>query len=191
MTPTLSAAQPSRAEPVKIVFERHVRPGADAAFREWSQRFVQAAKRFPGHEGASVLAVPNSASQFVLVRFASGPDLERWQDSDEYAALIREADRLGPAGEYSETRTGMETWFTLPGKPMPAKPPANWKMALTTWVGLFPMVVALGYILRPLRMPGLFEQAVSTIIPTVMLTWVVMPAFTRWLYRWLYPDTTT
>src|SRR6185503_17801268 len=187
----VSVVPPSRAEPVKIVFERHVRPGSDAAFREWSQRFVQAAKRFPGHEGTSVLAVPYGDSQFVLVRFASAGDLEQWQRSDEYAALIGEADLLGPAGEYSETRTGMETWFTLPGKPMPAKPPANWKMALTTWVGLFPMVVALGYIFRPLRMPVLLEQAVSTIIPTVMLTWVVMPAFTRRLYRWLYPDTTT
>src|SRR6185503_12942379 len=120
MTP-ISVAAPSRVEPVKIVFERHVRPGAEQAFREWGQRFVQAANRFPGHEGASVLAVPNGDSQFVLVRFASAADLERWQRSDEYAALIREADRLGPAGEYSETRTGMETWFTLPGTPMLAK----------------------------------------------------------------------
>jgi len=25
----------------------------------------------------------------------------------------------------------------------------------------------------------------------VLLTWVVMPALTRWLYRWLYAETTT
>jgi len=186
MTPPVSVVPSSVAEPVKIVFERHVRPGADAAFREWSQRFVQTAKRFPGHEGASVLAVPNSDSQFVLVRFASAADLEQWQRSDEYVALMREADTLGPAGEYSETRTGMETWFTLPGKPMPAKPPAKWKMALTTWVALLPMVVALGYIFQPFGLPVLLAQALSTIIPVVMLTWVVMPALTRLLHRWLY-----
>ena len=154
MTPSVSVVPRSGVEPVKIVFERHVRPGADAAFREWSQRFVQTATRFPGHEGASVLAVPNSDSQFVLVRFASAADLEQWQRSDEYVALMREADTLGPAGEYSETRTGMETWFTLPGKPMPAKPPAKWKMALTTWVALLPMVVALGYIFGTVSTAG-------------------------------------
>jgi len=33
----------------------------------------------------------------------------------------------------------------------------------------------------------LLEQALSTIIPVVMLTWVVMPALTRLLHRWLYP----
>src|SRR4029434_31153 len=101
MTPPVSVVPSSVAEPVKIVFERHVRPGADAAFREWSQRFVQAAKRFPGHEGTSVLAVPNRDSQCVLVRFASAGDLEQWQRSADYAALIGEADLLGPAGEYS------------------------------------------------------------------------------------------
>lgn len=186
LPPTPLGASPQT--PVKVVFERRVRPGADAAFKRWSERFVQTAMRFPGHEGASVLAIPNSESQFVLVRFASSGDLDRWQHSDEFASLIREADTLGPAGEYSETKTGMETWFTLPDKPTPARPPANWKMALTTWLGLFPMVVALGYIFKPFGLPVLLEQALSTIIPTMMLTWAVMPALTRLLYGWLYRE---
>ena len=103
-------------------------------------------------------------------------------------ALIREADTLGPAGQYSETRTGLETWFTLPDKPAPAKPPANWKMAITTWVALFPMVVALAYIFAPFRLPFLVEVSLSTAIPVAMLTWVVMPALTRLLDGWLYPQ---
>jgi len=174
-----------------MVFERHVQPGAGAAFRAWSERFLEAAKRSPGHEGGSVLAVPNGDSQFVLVRFASAATLEQWQRSVEFAALMREADVLGRAGEYSETRSGMESWFTLPGKPMPSRPPANWKMALTTWVALLPMVVALGYVFRPFGLPVLLEQALSTIIPVVVLTWVVMPALTRFLYEWLYAERTT
>ena len=82
MTLTSPLSGVSVQAPVKVVFERRVRPGADAAFRQWSERFVQTASRFPGHEGASVLAVPNSESQFVLVRFASSGDLERWQGSE-------------------------------------------------------------------------------------------------------------
>lgn len=189
MTPAAPsiATSSSRAEPVKVVFERRVRQGAEAAFLRWSERFVDAASRFPGHEGASVLSVPQGDSQYVLLRFASATDLDRWQRSGEYAALIREADGLGPAGGYSETRTGMETWFRLPDKPPPTNPPAKWKMALTTWIGLFPMVVALGYLFRSFGLPALLEQVVSTIIPVVMLTWVVMPGLTRVFYAWLYP----
>ena len=103
--------------------------------------------------------------------------------------LLQDADEISESGAHSQVRTGMETWFTLPDAPAPDAPPPRWKMALTTWIGLFPMVVVLGYLFRPLGMPRLLEQAVSTIIPTVMLTWVVMPAFTRLLYRWLYPGT--
>jgi antibiotic biosynthesis monooxygenase (ABM) superfamily enzyme len=54
---------------------------------------------------------------------------------------------------------------------------------------LLPMVVALGYVFRPFRLPVLLEQALSTIIPVVLLTWVVMPTLTRLLYRWLYSET--
>jgi antibiotic biosynthesis monooxygenase (ABM) superfamily enzyme len=179
---------PSRPEPVKIVFERRVRPGADAAFKAWSERFIRTVSQFGGHEGSSVLLMPHGESQFVLVRFASAQDLERWQRSNEFAALTREADALGPAGEYSEVKTGMETWFTLPDKPTPARAPPQWKMALMTWVALFPMVVALGYVLGPLlRLPVPLQQVFGTVIPVVMLTWVIMPRFTRLLYRWLYP----
>ena len=191
MTLTSSPSGVSGQAPVKVVFERRVRPGADAAFKQWSERFVHTASRFPGHEGASVLAVPNSESQFVLVRFASPADLDRWQGSDEYASLLREADTLGPAGQYSETRTGMETWFTLPDKPAPAKPPANWKMALTTWVALLPLVIALAYVFAPFRLPFLVEVSLSTAIPVALLTWLVMPALTRLLYGWLYPEART
>lgn len=173
--------------PVKVVFERHVRPGAEAAFHAWSERFVAAARQFPGHEGASVLSVPRGDSRFILLRFASASALERWQGSGEYATFMREADALGTPGAYSETRTGMETWFTLPEQPPPSAPPPRWKMAATTWLGLFPIVVALGYLLRPVGLPRLVDQAVSTMIPTVLLTWVVMPALSRLLYPWLYP----
>ena len=60
---------------------------------------------------------------------------------------------------------------------MPAKPPANWKMAIVTWVALLPLAIALAHM--------------STAIPVALLTWLVMPALTRLLYRWLYPETRT
>jgi antibiotic biosynthesis monooxygenase (ABM) superfamily enzyme len=176
-----------KVEPVKIVIERRVRAGAESAFKDWSHRFVEAAAHSPGHEGSSVLGVPNSRSQYILLRFASAADLDRWQGSNEFAALTREADAFAPAGEYSETKSGMETWFTLRDRPAPGKVPANWKMALVTWVALLPMVVGLAYIFAPLRLTFLVEAALSTAIPVAMLTWIVMPRLTRLLYRWLDP----
>ena len=55
-----------------------------------------------------------------------------------------------------------------------------------TWVALLPQVIVLALALAPLRLPFLLDAAVSTAIPVVMLTWVVMPNLTRLLYAWLY-----
>ena len=181
----------SVGDPVKIILERQVHPGAESAFQRWAERYVAAARRFPNHQGSSVLSTASGGSHFILLRFASSEALDAWQRSAEATALLREADEVSAAGSSSQVRSGLETWFTLPGMPAPSKPPANWKMALTTWVALLPMVVALGYIFRPFRLPVLLEQALSTIIPVVVLTWLVMPALTRLLYGWLYPETTT
>lgn len=174
-------------EPVKIVIERRARPGAEAPLRSWAERFVAEASQSPGHEGGSVLSAPGSRSHVILLRFASAAALEEWQRSPAYVASMREADRVSSPGDASQIRSGLETWFTLPDMPAPMKPPPKWKMALVTWSALLPMVVALAYVLAPLRLPFLIQAAVSTAIPVAMLTWIIMPRATRALYSWLYP----
>jgi uncharacterized protein len=154
--------------------------------RGWTERFVDEASRSPGHEGGSVLSAPGSRSHVILLRFDSVAALETWQRSSAYEQLMQEADRVSSPGEMSQVRSGLETWFTLPEMPGLMTPPPRWKMALVTWLALLPMVIALGYVLAPLRLPFLIQAAVSTAVPVAMLTWVVMPRLSRALSRWLY-----
>ena len=174
----------SDIKPVKVVIERLPKPGNDEAFRAWSERFVAEASRAPGHEGASVFS--GGGPHLILLRFASSTALEGWQRSGVFDALMRDADAVSTAGDESQIRSGLETWFTLADKPTPMKPPAKWKMAMVTWLALLPMVIALAYVFAPLQLPFLVNAAVSTAIPVVMLTWVIMPRLTRALYGWLY-----
>ena len=182
------AAVRDAASPVKIVIERRARPGAENALRVWTERFVDEASRSPGHEGGSVLSAPGSRSHVILLRFASAAALDDWQGSTAYRQLMQDADDVSSAGDMSQVRSGLETWFTLPDMPAPMKPPPHWKMALVTWLALLPMVIALAYVFAPFGLPFLMEAAVSTAIPVVMLTWVVMPRLTRVLYPWLYAE---
>lgn len=178
---------PDTATPAKIVIERRVLPGAEAAFKAWADRFTSSAGRADGHEGTSVLAAANNV-RLILLRFASHASLEAWQASFEYGFLMREANAVSQAGDAAQVRSGLETWFTLPDLPMPVAPPPKWKMALLTWVSLLPMVIALGYLFAPFGLPFLAEVALTTAIPVSMLTWVVMPRLTRALYPWLYKE---
>lgn len=183
--PHMPASNDDRRAPVKIVIERVPRPGAEDRFRSWAERFVREAGRAPGHEGGSVLSAAGGA-HVILLRFASATALDSWQSSAPYEVLMRDAELVSTAEGSSQIRSGLETWFTLPDRPAPMHPPPRWKMALVTWGALLPMVIALAYALAPLRLPFLANAAVSTAIPVVMLTWVIMPRATRALYGWLY-----
>ena len=170
-------------EPVKVVLERRVKPGAQAPFETWVRDLLESAMGQPGHQGSSVLTTAGG-EYFILLRFASQPELEGWQRSAPVAMLLRQGEDLAQSADQPLVRHGLETWFTLPGRPMLPAPP-RWKMAVVTWLALLPQVLLLGFLL-PMGLPVVARAAVSTAIPVALLTWVVMPRLTRWLAPWLY-----
>jgi antibiotic biosynthesis monooxygenase (ABM) superfamily enzyme len=188
MTPRRSSrtAAGSGREPIKVVMERQVHLGAETRFEGWLRTLLDTAGDFGGLEGSSVLTAGTSGHYFTLLRFASAERMQQWQDSPQLAALVREANTFSVAADAAPIKTGLETWFTLPGLLGPRGAPPKWKMALVTWVALPPQVIILAFALAPLRLSFLLDAALSTAIPVVMLTWVVMPGLTRLLYAWPY-----
>jgi antibiotic biosynthesis monooxygenase (ABM) superfamily enzyme len=174
----------STAEPVKIVLERHVRPGAQEPFTRWAESLVASATASGALQGASVLAVGGD-EYLILLRFASQAHLDRWRGSASVARLLADGEELATSSEPPTVRTGLEAWFVVPNvSPHRASPP-RWKMALVTWLALLPQVVVLG-LLMPAEVPFLASVAVTTALPVAALTWVVMPWLTSRLHRWLY-----
>lgn len=171
--------------PVKVALERHVLPDQDAAFRRWVTRLTSAAAAAPGYEGSSLIGAVSGGPQVILLRFSSASTADRWCASPVYLALLREGDEWSRAGDAPQVRSGLETWFTVPGTADRPLPP-RWKMALVTWLALLPQVVALSFLLEPLQLPFLAGVALSTAIPVAVLTWLAMPRLTRALDGWLH-----
>jgi hypothetical protein len=71
----------------------------------------------------------------------------------------------------------------------PATPP-RWKLAALTWVGLLPTVLTVELGVRTVTggrlHPSLHIAVIVTFVAPLMV-WVVMPALTRSVSRWLYP----
>jgi antibiotic biosynthesis monooxygenase (ABM) superfamily enzyme len=84
--------------------------------------------------------------------------------------------------------TGLETWFTLPAQPG-ATPPPPYKMAVLTWITIFPLITAAVAVTGPLleELPLAVRLAITTGLTVPLMTWVVMPRVTRLLRGWLYP----
>jgi antibiotic biosynthesis monooxygenase (ABM) superfamily enzyme len=177
--------------PVTTTVTRRVKPGHEPFYEQFLVGINAAASRFPGHLGAEVFR-PESASAGeyrIVYRFDTTEHLRAWLESDERAAWLERAEPhvIGPMR--TQFVTGLESWFTFPGRPG-TPPPPPYKMALLTWVTIFPLITLVVIVLDPLlegldRVPRL---AITTAVTVPIMTWLAMPRVTRLLRGWLYPD---
>lgn len=170
-------------QPVKIVLERRIKPGTHAAFEQWVQALMKTAAGNPALQGSSVFKA-GEGDYFILLRFEGQGALDAWQALPEVVELLRAGDALATTLEPPAVRTGLETWFTVPGMSPRAVPP-KWKMALVTWLALLPQALILGMLI-PKTLPRIVAVSLSTALPVAALTWFIMPRLTGLLARWLY-----
>lgn len=169
-----------------IVVTFHVRPGQMAEFEDWAHEITVASAKYPGHLGASWV---RSGDIFhVTYRFADDALFHDWQESPERASLLS---RLRPMATLvtDEHLTGMETWFELPDHPGRPAPP-RWKMVTATWIGVFPMLALLQWLVGPrlVDLPLIARVMLLTFVVVVLMTYLVMPRMTLLLKGWLYPE---
>ena len=174
------------AEPVTVTVARRVAVGREREFEQWYDGIIGTASRFPGFLGSGVLR-PHKTGQawHVVYRFADPESLDRWESSPERADWLRRAENL--AEETGVARvSGLETWFSLPGRTAPAPP--RWKMAVVTLVAIVPLVLLMNLTVLPLLSgwPLVARTLVFSGTLTGLMTWVVMPRMTRLFRRFLY-----
>jgi antibiotic biosynthesis monooxygenase (ABM) superfamily enzyme len=176
--------------PVTTTVTRRVKPGHEAFYDQFLEGIIATASRFPGHLGVEVFRPPSATvgEYRTVYRFDTAEHLQAWLDSEEHATWLERAEPhvIGPMR--TRFTTGLETWFTLPGQPA-ATPPPPYKMALVTWITIFPLITAIVEITGPLLedLPVVIRLGVTTALTVPLMTWVVMPRVTRLLRRWLYP----
>ncbi len=173
--------------PVTAVFTWEVLPGHEAEIEEWAHGITAAGSRYPGHLGATWLRPgPGSREYHTVLKFSDQTRFRAWMDSPERADWIHRAERFSRARRTE--LTGLETWFTLPGRPARSAPP-RWKMFLVTAASAYPVSLLLTVLLFPRLgfLPMVVRPAISTVLLVGVLTWVVLPRVTRFLEGWLYP----
>jgi uncharacterized protein len=82
--------------------------------------------------------------------------------------------------------SGLDYWFAPAGST--TKAPPRWKVAIVTWLGIFPTVLLLFLTVAPLlaHWPLVPRTMVITVLVVVLMTRVVAPRLTRWLAGWLH-----
>ena len=70
--------------------------------------------------------------------------------------------------------------------------PPRCKMAIVTWLAIFPLISLLSYATAPITgdLPIVVRVLVTTALAVPLMTYAVMPRMTRLFRRWLYPAET-
>lgn len=184
----MSTTPPTAAGPVHIVITRRVRPGREAEFQQALREFFQASFGHEGVLGASMLVPPpgSGTREFGILRtFANERERDAFYDSPLFRVW---AEKTAPLTEDEWTYRplhGMEAWFRSP-----QSPPARWKMALLTWLAVWPVSVAVRALLWPAlgsAVPAVIFAGVVAAGIVVVLTWVAMPLLVKAAGAWLQP----
>jgi antibiotic biosynthesis monooxygenase (ABM) superfamily enzyme len=172
-----------------VVVTRSVHAGAERAYEGWLTGVGDAASRFAGHQGLTVIRPRGGARDYTLIfRFDTVDHLRAWEQSEERRLWVDRADALCETSQRQQAE-GLEAWFSLPdGSTRPAPP--RWKMATVSFLVAFPTIQILtatvGAWLAPL--PSLARGAAVGVGMIVVMTYAAMPLATRLASSWLYPD---
>ncbi len=175
--------------PATGLASRRVEAGREGEFEEWVSGILGAVKGFPGYLGSDVLRPKDAEDDEyrIIYRFDHASNLERWEESEERRRWLDRAEPL--VREQTIHRlTGLETWFTLPARAGEPAPP-RYKMAVVTWLAVFPTVLVIFTLFGPLLnlLPTVLRTLVFTLTMVTLMTYLIMPRMTRLFSFWLYP----
>ena len=174
--------------PVTAVFTRRVRAGSEARYEDWLTGIAQAAARFPGSQGTTILRPTEGGSEYVAItQFETAESLEAWLGSADRKSSMKGLRAIDICYEDVSTLAGMERWFTL-SRSERALPP-RYKTVALVLLGLYPLVLALDVVLGPLLsgLPRAVGLLASLLVSVSIMVGGVLPLLTRMFRGWLHP----
>jgi antibiotic biosynthesis monooxygenase (ABM) superfamily enzyme len=171
---------------VSVQVTARVNPGREEEYERTVSEVLAVAAGFPGHVRSDVVRADGEYGEYhVTVEFDTADHYRRWEGSVQRRESM--AGLPGLLAESTEQRRfqGLDLWVVDPATP---GTPPRWKIAIVTWLGIFPSVVILvcvvGLVIPP-KSFLLWGNIVVTALCTLAMTYAVMPALTKLLARWL------
>lgn len=179
------------ATSIALIITHTIKPGEESHYETWLADIQRAVTVWPGYIGREIFRPAHGSRKYTsLLRFDSLDRLNAWAESDTRRSFVEQVGHLLEDGDNVEIRTGVDFWFTPEG----AKPPKPWKQFLLTLTAVYPLSLLIPRLLRLLAelVPPLGHEPVRALLMAVtltgLLTFVIMPRYTRLMKHWLYDD---
>lgn len=176
---------------VALIITHTVKPGAESRYEAWLTDILSAVSSCPGYLGREIFRPAQGTRTYTsIVRFDTNGHLNAWVASETRHSFVSQVSDLLEKGDVHEIRTGIDFWFTPEG----VKPPQPWKQFLLTLSAVYPLSLIIPTLFRPLFSiaPLLGQPFISGLLIaatlTALLTFVIMPRYTRLVKTWLYKE---
>ncbi len=191
----MSAASPAQghaatAGAVTVLVTRRIKPGMEATFEKLMGDMIEAARTYPGHLGAQLVRPGEQDGTEpglyqVVFAFDSNAHLQAWNDSPARSLGLAAITPLTEGPAQTRQVIGLAHWFMTGTQ---QTPPPRWKVAIVTWMGIFPTVLLLFILLGDIlaTLPLVLRVGTLTALVVLIMTWVVAPQLTRVMKPWLH-----
>ncbi|WOQ18670.1 antibiotic biosynthesis monooxygenase [Raineyella sp. W15-4] len=186
-------------EPAAItrIATRYAKPGHEHEYEEMAREMFSLMRQKPGFLGADLIPPEQPGDPYhVVVRYHDDTGFAAWDASPERAGILDRMHAVALGEPVHRRLSGLEAWFEPAVVPASMNPPKH-RMALVTWVGIWPTATFFIWLLSTLPLlpgglpllapvPFLVRTAVITICITVAMTYLVMPRLLTPLFKgWL------
>jgi antibiotic biosynthesis monooxygenase (ABM) superfamily enzyme len=178
--------------PVSAVISTRIKPGQEAAYRQWELSIAAAQSRAAGFQGYRLEPpIPGVQDDWLaILRFDTEANLQAWLDSPERQTLLQGASKFTEEFHTRIARTGFDQWFAIaPGQKSPSAP---WKQNMLVLLLLYPVVFLFGawvqtpWLMEQARMPFWLALFVGNVASILVLNWLVPWVSNRFEW-WLHP----
>jgi antibiotic biosynthesis monooxygenase (ABM) superfamily enzyme len=183
----MNTHSPTSPAPVTRIARRRAQAGHESEYEALVREMFASMRSSPGFLGADLLPPEQAGEAYqVIVRFATETDMQRWDASAARAAMHQRMRAVAENEPEYRNLSGLEAWFTPAVVPASMHPPRI-RMAIVTWLGIFPTVSLVLGLIAPLLLPlpFLLRTALLTALVVFVMTWIVMPRLTKLMRPWL------
>ncbi|OGR28114.1 MAG: hypothetical protein A2X83_10885 [Desulfuromonadales bacterium GWD2_54_10] len=177
---------------VALIITHTIKAGEEKRYESWLTEILSAVSSCHGYLGREIFRPAQGTRTYTsIVRFDTNNNLNAWVESETRNSFVGRVSDLLEKGDVHEIRTGIDFWFTPEG----LRSPKPWKQFVLTLSAVYPLSLIISRLVTILLSvaPILAHPLISGLLMaaslTALLTFVVMPHYTRLMKWWLYDET--
>lgn len=164
-----------------------ISPEKEQAFQEWASKIHQTEGKFPGFRGLYVQSPRQAKGKYwiTLLQFDTMENLDRWLDSPERQALLKESTSVISSLEAHRVISPYAGWFASIAKV--GELPSVWKQTMLVLLVLFPIELLEMKYIMPLfsALDKTLALFIGSAISVSLIAYPMLPLAIKCLNWWL------